>query len=151
MDVESGRRCPTLGSSQFRAGQPATGEVRPQQTDFPEGWSQWDGTQRWHLRHSSRDLGCFFSSEKMNLKVDTEAVYCSLKGSVVTEMRPRGEEFQERVTEERQGCPITQQTGVLAGTPVHGRCEPSQGDMCLGGCGRYTSAPRGRLPESFQL
>ena len=102
MDIELGRRCPTLGSSQFRAGQPATGEVRPQQTDFPEGWSQWDGTQRWHLRYSSRDLGCFFSSEKMNLKVDTEAIYCSLKGSAVTEMRPRGEEFQERVNVDRR-------------------------------------------------
>lgn len=95
--------------------------------------------------------GCFFSSEKMNLKVDTDAVYCSLKGSAVTEMRPRGEEFQERVTEERRGCPITQLTGVLAGTPVRGRREPSQGDMCLGGCGRCASAPRGRPPESLQL
>lgn len=64
-----------------------------------------------------------------------------LKGSAVTEMRPRGKEIQESPTEERQGCPIMQQTRVPAGTPVRGRHELSQGDTCLGGFGRYTSDP----------
>lgn len=93
--------------------------------------------------------GCFFSSEKVNLKGNTEVVCHGLKGSPVAEMRPRGEKIHKISTEERQGCPITQQTGVPAGTPIHGRCEPSQGDVCLGGFRRYTSDPEeGRLSPS---
>lgn len=96
--------------------------------------------------------GCFFSSEKVNLKGNREVVCHGLKGSPVAEMRPRGEKIHKSSTEERQGCPITQQTGVPAGTPIRGRCEPSQGDVCLGGFGRYTSDPEeGRLSPSSSV
>ena len=73
----------------------------------------------------------------MNVKVAVEAICHCLKGGSVAAVRLMGEKFQESSTEESQGCPTVQQTWLPAGTLFRGACKHSQGDTCLGGCGRY--------------